>query len=205
MKTEIAIRNGSGWNRYEALKALTLPRGTKGLLKVNKVAVLKIEPTDPEKPFGFKASFCDKEGELIYALVFDQNDTANRVRESVACALETGLDVCLKNLAKKREQQENERLEKIKKDKEAREKGFSNYAAMVHAKYLEELNARAVEEGFNSHSERAHFESCWTAGQAMHVIFEKLDNAKQRLSASQKGSQLQQDLEKHIAKLTARV
>ena len=92
MKTEINIRNGSGWNNYPALRELNcLPAGTRGLLQANGIQTLEIQPRDSERPYGIAARYYDADGTLIFTQGFDQNDTAAFIRERVVALLVQGI------------------------------------------------------------------------------------------------------------------
>ena len=92
MKTEINITNGSGWNNYRALSELTaLPVGTRGLMQVNGIRLLDIQPADSERPYGIAARYFDADGGEVFCQLFDQNDSAEWIRERVHAALSTGI------------------------------------------------------------------------------------------------------------------
>lgn len=92
MKTEIKMWNGGGWNNYSALKSLkTLPVGTRGLMTANGIQTIEISPRDSERPYGIAARYYDAAGELIFTQGFDQNDSADWIRERVFALLTEGI------------------------------------------------------------------------------------------------------------------
>lgn len=115
MKIEINIRNGSGWNRYPALKHLTFPAGTRRGLRQNGVTRLVVEPHDSERPLGIAARFYtdnDAGTDLRFTLCFDRSDSAEWIRERVSALLTEGID---NRLAKRRKEIAREAtIQKIK-------------------------------------------------------------------------------------------
>jgi hypothetical protein len=92
MKTQVTIRNGSGWNNYEALRNLkNLPVGTRGLMQRNGVSEITIGPLDAEKPFGIAVCYFNVEGEEIFCQEFDQNDSVEWIRNRVVHLLTEGI------------------------------------------------------------------------------------------------------------------
>lgn len=95
MQIEINVCNGSGWNNYAALRGQRLNR----ILKVSRLAAknhlsrIEVGPRDVRKPFGIEARFYrlkEDEDRLVYAIQFDQNDTAEWIAERVKLALTKG-------------------------------------------------------------------------------------------------------------------
>ena len=178
MKREISIRNGSGWNRYQALTDLKcLPRGTKGLMAKNGVSKIEIEPKDWDRPFGFVARFlgeakAEDDGEYhipetLFTLSFDQNTQAQTVRDAVMELLAEGIPAAV---ARRRREIEAERLaaeRQAARDAErlaaAKAAGFANaedYEAHLSlAAGRERAEAAAREAGFATVEEhRAHID-----------------------------------------------
>ena len=92
MKTEIDIWNGGGWNNYSALKTLkSLPAGARGLASKQGISKIEISPRDSEKPIGIAARFFDADGEIIFTLGFDKNDSAEWIRDRVHALLAEGI------------------------------------------------------------------------------------------------------------------
>ena len=92
MKTQVSIRNGSGWNNYQALRELKcLPAGTRGLMQENGVAEITVGPRHSDKPFGIAARYFDADGEEMYCQGFDQNDSAGYIRARVTALLTEGI------------------------------------------------------------------------------------------------------------------
>jgi hypothetical protein len=102
MKIKINIWNGSGWNHYAALRELkSLKVGSHGLASRQGIAKIEVAPRDSEKPFGMAARYYDAEGELMFTQGFDQNDSANHIRECVFALLTDGVQNCINNRAAK--------------------------------------------------------------------------------------------------------
>lgn len=92
MKREILIKNGSGWNDYRALREMkSLPRGTRTLMVENKVARIEVGPYHKYKPLGMAARFFDRHGEQLFCLSFDQNTSAERIKDRVNWLLVEGI------------------------------------------------------------------------------------------------------------------
>jgi hypothetical protein len=136
MKHEIEIWNGSGWNNYQALRELKrLPVGTRGLLSANKVVRLTVSPYDSERPYGIAARFYDRDGEQLFCLAFDQNDSGHWIGERIYALLEEGINHRIVANAAKRA------AEKLAAAKAA---GFET--AEAHAAHLAEIAERARKE-----------------------------------------------------------
>ncbi len=92
MKTEINIWNGGGWNNYKALQTLkSLKVGCRGLAAKQKIAKIEVAPRDSERPFGIAARYYDADGELVFTQGFDQNDSADWIRERIHALLVEGV------------------------------------------------------------------------------------------------------------------
>jgi hypothetical protein len=92
MKTQIEIWNGGGWNNYSALKSLkSLPAGALGLASKQGISKIEISPRDSERPLGISARFFDDAGEIIFTRGFDQNASAELIRDSVHALLVEGV------------------------------------------------------------------------------------------------------------------
>lgn len=176
MKHIIEIENGSGWNNYEALRSLkTLPAGTKGLMKNNKVQTLNIGPKDEAKPFGIAARYYDAGGELLFTQSFDQNDSAEWIRSAVTKLLTKTIAV---RLAERRAEIAAEEL------KAANKAGYQTAAehqAAINAKAAEAKAAAAKErdarwawlQGANGGKEAA--ESAMTEMKALRAACPQAD------------------------------
>lgn len=140
MKHIIEIKNGSGWNNYEALRALkSLPTGTKGLMKNNGVQTLSIGPKDEEKPFGIAARYYNADGELIFTQSFDQNDSAEWIRSAVTALL-------TKTIAARRAERRAEiAAEELKAANKAGYETAAEHEAAIQAKAAE-MKAAATKE-----------------------------------------------------------
>jgi len=94
MKTQVTITNGFGWNNYKALATLkSLPVGTRGLMRDNRIALLKIEPYDSERPYGIAARYYKTNGDLVFTQSWEEDDTADDIRRGVTRLLSKGITV----------------------------------------------------------------------------------------------------------------
>jgi hypothetical protein len=92
MKTEIEIWNGRGWNNYAGIRTLKfLQVGTRGLASNQGIAKIEVCPRDSERPYGIAAFYFDADGELIFTQGFDQNDSAEFIRERIFALLVKGV------------------------------------------------------------------------------------------------------------------
>lgn len=92
MKTEITIRNGSGWNRYSALNELkTLQVGTRGLMTRNRIQAITVGPMDQERPYGIGVRYYAADGELIYTQNFAGDDSTSHIRQRIYSLLVEGI------------------------------------------------------------------------------------------------------------------
>ena len=92
MKTEIEIWNGGGWNNYQGLRTLkSLQLGTRGLASKQGNVKIEVCPRDSERPYGIAAFYFDVEGELIFTQGFDQDESADFIRECIYALLVKGV------------------------------------------------------------------------------------------------------------------
>lgn len=156
MKTEIEIRNGSGWNRYAALNELTaLPVGTRGLLRSNGVQRVEIAPRDSERPYGIAARYYDADGELMFTQGFDQNDSANFIRDRITVLLEQGIQNRIN--AKAKELARTAFIKRItgwRRNFDAAERSSTKSAGKLRAKFGQLREATAWES-------RVSRKQCW--------------------------------------------
>lgn len=93
MKTEIEIWNGDGWNNYAALRTIkSIKVGSRGLAAKQGIVKIEVSPANSEKPFGIAARYFDAEGEEVFCQGFDQNDSAEYIKERIYALLLEGIE-----------------------------------------------------------------------------------------------------------------